>query len=313
MNLESVKAFRWFHLDWRAKAFAFALFDRMPFGNEVYFQVQRRVTRTLPRELTPTSVTARRFVEHADVLRQHAGARGLGGLSILEFGAGWDLYGNLTGWCLGFERQSVFDLTRWARPDQINFVLAHLRSDPPAGAIRTPQVMLPTSGPFEPTLKQAYGIDYFAPADAGATGRPDGSFDAVVTTSVLEHIPPAQIARILTECHRLLPPGAIMSHVIDYSDHYAHSDAAITPYNFLAFEAPDWRRFNPDIHFQNRMRHADYAALFEAAGFRVLSAAFEQPDNPQALLARVNLSTEFAGRTQAELAPLLGHYVVERI
>ena len=87
-----------------------------------------------------------------------------------------------------------------------------------------------------------------------------------MTTSVLEHIPPEQIARILREAHRILPPGgAIMSHVIDYSDHYAHSDARITPYHYLSFEEPTWRRFNPGIHYQNRLRHVDYRPLFESA------------------------------------------------
>lgn len=289
------------------------MFDRMPLGRQLYFQVQRRVTHTIPRVLSPTTATARWFVEHTRVLGSYAGEQGLSGISLFEFGAGWDLYGNCVSWCLGIERQTVYDLTRWARADQINIVLKHLRRDPPPGAVRTPQVMLPTKGPFEAELKRHYGIDYHAPADAGATGQPDASFTGVVTTSVLEHIPPAQIARLLDECHRLLPIGAVMSHVIDYSDHFAHSDPAITPYNFLTFEEEAWRRFSPDIHFQNRMRHSEYGPLFEAAGFKILSAESSQPDDADELIARVELSQSFAGRPIAELAPLVGHYVVQRV
>lgn len=308
-----MKAFRDFKIDWRAKSVAYNVFDRMPLGRQLYFQVQRRVTHTIPRVLSPTAVTARWFMEHARVLASHANGHGLPGVSLFEFGAGWDLYGNCVGWCLGMERQTVYDLTRWARADQINIVLEHLRQDPPPGAVRTPQAMLPRRGPFEAELQRRYGIDYRAPADAGATGQPDGAFTGIATTSVFEHIPPAQLARLLGECRRLLPVGGVMSHVIDYSDHFAHSDPAITPYNFLAFEDAAWGRFSPDIHFQNRMRHADYGALFEAAGFKVLSAASSQPDDADQLLARVRLSRSFARRPIAELAPLVGHYVVQRV
>lgn len=308
-----MKAFRKFKMSWRTKALAFNTFDRMPLGRAVYYLVQRRVTKTIPRVLSPTASTARWFLEHAKVFESHSGDRGLGATSLFEFGAGWDLYGNCVAWCLGVGRQTVYDLTRWAKPDQINIVLQHLRDEPPPGAVRVPEAMLPTSNPFEAELKRVYGISYVAPDDAGATGLPSGSFDGVCTTSVLEHIPPHQITRIMTECHRLLPSGAVMSHVIDYSDHFAHSDPIITPYNFLSMDDRTWHRFNPGIHFQNRLRHADYAKLFETAGFRVLSARCEQPDDAADMLSRVALSADFADRPPAELMPLVGHYVVQRI
>ena len=308
-----MKAFRKFKMNWRTKALAFNMFDRAPFGHEIYYLVQRRVTKTIPRVLNPTAFTARWFVEHARVLGEHAPSGEIGSLSLFEFGAGWDLYGNCVAWCLGAERQTVYDLTRWAKPDQINVVLEHLRREPPPGAVRVPATLLPTRGPFEPDLLRAYGIDYRAPADAGATALPDGSIDAVSTTSVLEHIPVEQIVRILTECHRLLSPGAVMSHVIDYSDHFAHSDPLITPYNFLSMSAEHWRRYNPGIHYQNRLRHADYAGLFEKTGFKILSARCEQPEDAAAMLQTVSLSPEFRGRSTADLAPLVGHYVVQRM
>lgn len=307
-------AFRKVTIDWRLKAAAFNVFDRLPFGRNVYFQVQKHVTHTVPRLLSPTADTARWFLEHARVINEHCeAAGGLGGAALFEFGAGWDLYGNCVSWCLGAERQTVYDLTRWARAEQINIVLEHLKTDPPPGAVRVPTVLLPTVGPFEPTLLQAYGIDYVSPADAGATGRPDQSFDVAVTTSVLEHIPPAQILRLLRECHRVLPRGAVMSHVIDYSDHFAHSDPAITPYNYLSFDEARWQRYNPDIHYQNRLRHIDYRPLFEQAGFTIVSDYHSQPDDASDLLARVKLSSEFASRPTDELLPLVGHYVVQRV
>ena len=146
------------------------MFDRLPFGKEAYYQVQRRITHTVPRQLHPTEQTARWFLQHARVLSDHAGPAGLGSLAIFEFGAGWDLYGNCVAWCLGADRQVVFDLTRWARPDLINLSLEHLRQNPPPGAVRVPETLVPTKGRFEDRLREIYGIEYNAPGDAGATG-----------------------------------------------------------------------------------------------------------------------------------------------
>jgi hypothetical protein len=47
-------------------------------------------------------------------------------------------------------------------------------------------------------------IQYLAPADAADTGLPDASVDYHISTTVFEHIPGADIARILKEAKRIL-------------------------------------------------------------------------------------------------------------
>lgn len=306
-----MSAFRAFKMDWRAKAAAFRLFDAAPLGDRLYYLAQRRITRTVPRRLSPTAATARRFLEHFEALRRHGVDPGRA--RLFEFGAGWDLYGNLVAWCHGAERQLVFDLNRWARPDQVNHVIRHLAADPPPGAARLPErPVREDPRHFEADLLELYGIDYRAPADAGATGLPDGSIDAVLTTSVLEHVPAPQIRRLMAECRRLMHAGSVMSHIIDYSDHYAHSDDGIGPYNFLRFTEEEWRRFNPGIHHQNRMRHADHLRLFAECGLAVVEERSERPPDAEALLAGVALADPFRGRPAAELAPVVGHVVLRR-
>ena len=303
---------RSFKIGWRKKAALFKFFDRMPFGRAIYSGVQRYITHTVPRRFAPTIQTAHIFVDHVRSIAAFEKEKNLADLALFEFGAGWDLYSNCVTWCLGADNQVVYDLNRWARPSQINLALSHLKTDPPPGAVRIPDVLLPVTGKFDEVLRRTYGINYQAPADAGETGLAVGMIDAVVSTSVLEHIPPDQIERILRECRRVLRPGGIMSHLIDYSDHYAHSDLSITPYNFLAFEDSDWDRFNPNIHFQNRLRHSDYRRLFEKAGFQILSASSSQPENARELLCGIELSPNFAARAVSELAPIEGHFIVRR-
>ena len=114
------------------------------------------------------------------------------------------------------------------------------------------------------SLRKLYGIEYRAPCDARATGLAADSVDCVTSTSTLEHIDPSDIGGILRECHRILRADGIMSMAVDYTDHYA-----ISQYNFLRYSDRAWKMFNPQLHFQNRQRHADYVRLFEASGFEL--------------------------------------------
>jgi hypothetical protein len=63
-----------------------------------------------------------------------------------------------------------------------------------------------------------------------------------------------------------------MSFQIDYQDHYSYFDDRISSYNFLRFDDRTWRRYNPSLHFQNRLRHRDYLDLFEGAGLDVVAS-----------------------------------------
>lgn len=300
-----------FRIGWRAKAFAYATLDAMPFGSFLYRQLQRHVTGTIPRQLAPTAGTSRDYLKGLEAIRAHYHAP-IAGARFLEFGAGWDLYANLVLWCYGVNDQFAFDLRRLASPDQINHVIRHLKADPPPNAVRVPARTLAESASFGSELREVYGISYVAPVDAGNTGLPDGSVDIITTTSVLEHVPFDQLRPILAECRRLMHERSVMNHVIDYSDHYAHSDASITQYNFLGFDESEWRRFNPAIHYQNRARHGEYRALFLEAGFRVVDEHVEQPGDAARQLASVALAGRFRSMSTDALAPTSGQFILRK-
>jgi hypothetical protein len=167
-----VAAFRKFKMGWREKARAFRFFDAVPLGHRMYYFAQKNITGALPRPLHPTSLTASRFLDHLAVAKRHD-KHPLSELTVFEFGAGWDLYSNITMWCYGVKSQIVYDRSFWARPDQINIVIQHLRKDPPEGACRLPTQLLDRSD-FKRSLEELYGIRYNAPADASHTDLPDG-------------------------------------------------------------------------------------------------------------------------------------------
>ena len=305
-------AFRRFKINWRLKVVAFWFFTVLPRGGELYLFFQKYVSKTVPRRMSPTSYTARSFVENWKSLESHFGRDSLPNIQMFEFGAGWDLFGNLIYWCMGANNQLVYDQTRWARPEQINTAIRHLQTDPPAGATRVPSRQIRLEAEFwEADLKEFYGIVYRAPADAAATKLPDESIDAIVTTSVFEHLPHPVALAILKECRRILRKSGVMSHAIDYSDHYAHSDATIGPYNFLKYSSEHWRLCNPSIHYQNRLRHVDYETMFLKTRFVVVEAKSVVPAEKENSIELITLAPEYTGRNRDDLAPIYGQFVLQ--
>jgi hypothetical protein len=92
----------------------------------------------------------------------------------------------------------------------------------------------------------------------------------VTSCDVLEHVPAADIRAILAESHRVLRDDGLQRIRIDYQDHYWYFDERVTPYGFLRFDSAAWRRFNPALHFQNRLRHDELLSLVSETGWTVV-------------------------------------------
>lgn len=300
-------AFRRFKIDWKLKAAAFNFLSIAPFGETLYYLLQRYVTKTIPRQLAPTEETGAAQITHARKFL----LRGihLDETTLFEFGAGWDLYSNIILYCFGANRQITVDIRRWVKAEAVNAVIKHLQVDPPRGSVRRPPGCI--RQPYlEQDLREIYGIIYRAPLDATALDFADDSVDLITTTSVLEHIPDETLQGIMHECYRVLRSGGLMSHVIDYSDHYAHSDPQINEFNYLAFDDASWVKYNPGIHFQNRRRSAYFKWLFRANGFAVREAApwYGKAD----ALDEIPVHPQFREYPRAELLELGCHFVVQK-
>lgn len=291
-------------IDWRTKALAFRFFSAVPGGGTLYYLTQKYVTRSFPRD---PARHAKWPTEHANVFRRVY--RGdIAAARLFEFGAGWDLHANLVQWCYGINHQVVVDISRLARLELVNDIIEYLMTSPPPGCVRVPEVRLSSLHALEPL----YGIRYLAPADARATGLEPGSIDLVCTTSVLEHVPPPALEQIMRECHRICHERSVLSHVVDYTDHYAHTDPSIGEFNFLRFTDREWSRFSPALHYQNRLRHFEYAEIFRRAGFRVIREETNVAGSGPADLAAVPLAGRFQSMTPVQILPRTGHWVLAR-
>jgi SAM-dependent methyltransferase len=274
-------------IGWRGKALLQQVFSRVPAGERMNLLLQRYVTRSLP----ISDEKLRSMVDHA---RQHLAAVGprlsrpLGDATFYEFGAGWELSLALALHTLGVGKQVLVDIRPLGRADLINDVIERLG--------------LPLKIKNVGELS-SYGIEYRAPCDARGTGLPDDSIDVITSTNTMEHIPPDDLDGILLECARILRPDGVASFLVDYQDHWSYFDSSLSPYHFLRYSEREWRRWNPSLHYQNRLRHRDYVGKIERAGFEILEIKTRGGSAEDlAALAQLPLDASFGGYTPAELA-----------
>jgi hypothetical protein len=230
-------------MDWRIKCLAFYAMNK-----RLYDFAQKRLTGRYFATITDEELRAYQF--HIDNFKA-SGAR-----TALEIGAGRNLLCSLLLSRAG-AKVFAYDLNRLATVEQVNGVIDQLRE------------RLGGDWPALSTLDDLwkYSIDYRAPADARSTGLTQVDF--ICSTSTLEHIPQEDLKKIHAECVRLKP--RLVSHIVDYHDHYASFDKSISMTNFYRYGEARWKLWNPPKHYQNRLRHSDQIALLQEAGLQVVS------------------------------------------
>jgi SAM-dependent methyltransferase len=280
-------------LNWKLKGIAFRVLQVLPGRRALYRLLQRFVTGNALVTITDPLLRLHRY-QADNYLR---GPRGI----AVEFGGGRDLITPLLLSHAGVPEILVFDIERLSSPAQVNNTIRQLRAKIPG---EWPEVT-----DCDADLERKYRIRYRAPGDARAMGLPAGSVSYVCSTSVLEHIPLADIERILEECKRVAAPGAVFSHVIDYSDHYRYSDSSLSFFNFYRFTERQWRWWNPPAHYQNRLRHSDFVKLFERSGYSTIEARFAEASADS--LANVPLAVPFQHYAPQDLLIYSAYFVLK--
>ncbi|MHB1834850.1 MAG: class I SAM-dependent methyltransferase [Solirubrobacteraceae bacterium] len=135
-----------------------------------------------------------------------------------------------------------------------------------------------------------------------ALGLPKRSVNLLVSNNTLEHIQPHVLRELLIELRRLAAPGAVMSHFIDMSDHYAHFDPGISEFNYMRYRDRAWQFANNPLHYQNRLRVSDYRRLIQDARFQLVCEDSERGSPRE--LARIRLAPRFRRYTDEDLLTL---------
>lgn len=237
-------------IPWKLKSLLFRVLTFCP--PEALYFVQQHVTRHAKVDITEPYIGweyHRKVIESGNIQ------------TVIEFGAGKNLAQNLY-LSAYVKNQTVIDLFPMMDLELVNDAIRQLIE------IGAPIDGRPVSSAGE--LEEIYGIRYLAPLDLRRSGLPSNSFDLCISTNTLEHIPVKDIESILIELRRLLRHTGGVSTMIDYSDHYAHGDPKIGRLNYLQYTEEEWEKHNHSNHYQNRLRHAHFGAMFKKARFELV-------------------------------------------
>jgi SAM-dependent methyltransferase len=297
-------------MDWRVKGGIQKVLGRVPFGERLHYELQKRAggLRQFDRELTAKIEDWRLMVTHLrSVEIPVAGTR------FLEMGTGWYPTFPFCLYLAGARSVITVDLNRYLKPDLTLRMAAALARFTPTIAMATgrpePEIAesqrkLEAAVRRGASLEEATGgvVAYRAPSDASATGLPDASLDVVFSNSVLEHVPGEVIERCLVEARRILCPGGVVFHSVNCGDHYAYADSTIHQLNYLQFSDEDWRACNNEFLYQNRLRAIDFIDMTRAAGFTIEVDTSRPHPKRLAQLETIKVHPQFSRYSREQLA-----------
>jgi SAM-dependent methyltransferase len=195
--------------------------------------------------------------------------------TILELGTGWHPIVPIALHLCGYQQIASVDLVRHCTRASVYATAERLTELHQRGTLRDllPEYDGVTAEKLAEKLA-TIGAKELDPAELGITFLlrdarqlpfQTGSIGSVVSNNVLEHIYPQVLLPTLQELRRTLSTVGVMSHIVDLSDHFAHLDPSITPYNFLRFSDAAWRWIDNSIQPQSRLRVDDYLDLLQSA------------------------------------------------
>lgn len=267
-------------MHWKIKAFIQNAIARLPaaVSHPAYYAVQRSFGSLRRVDPLPTlRIAARiaRAIRQADASIERA--------TLLEIGTGRRLVLPITMWLLGANRIVTCDLHAYLRYDLVREDLQILKSE--ADLVRRILADLDldrdrfdsllhfsgTNGRL-PDLLKLCKIEYLAPADAADLPLSDHSVNLHLSTSVLEHIAEPQLIRILGEGARIITEDGLFVHCIDHSDHFSHSDPALSAVNFLRYSDARWSRLAGNrFMYMNRLQVDDYSRIFRLCQHEIVA------------------------------------------
>ncbi len=294
-------------MDWRVKAIVQGVLSRAPGGMWVNSGLQALAggRRDLAQHVDDKVVDD--WLVHARHLRELNFE--LPGRTMLEVGTGWLPVMPLCFALAGVARCITIDLNRHLQLRHVPAVLARLGAHLDAMAQACGQSAAPLRERWQAwanikdgaALLRAAGIEYQAPGDATASGLGAASVDLVFSNSVLEHVPAAVLAALMVETVRLLRPGGLALHNVNCGDHYAYFDRSITAVDYLRFSEREWRRWNNDLLYQNRLRAIDFTQAAQAAGLHIVMDHHRARADLLARLSEITVAEPFRHLPNEEL------------
>lgn len=279
-------------MNFKYKCFLQILFSNLYKGEMLNYFFQRYVTRSLP--ISDLFFKQRILYSYDLFLKfQKYNLLSENTKRYYEFGAGWDLLTPLSMSALGFN-VSCIDIRRLVFGDLIANSLYRLDNFSDDSVRGKFQKFDYSSGDVLRFLERSKSFCYYAPKDARNTGFEKDYFDFASSTEVFEHVPEKDLYNILIETYNILKPGGIFILKIDYRDHWAFFDKNISIYNYLKYSDQEWERYNPSLHYQNRLRHIDHIKIIKKTSFEIVNVDLNLPSHEELIqLKSLKVSEKF--------------------
>lgn len=173
-------------------------------------------------------------------------------------------------------------LETYAFPSFLNSISKHLTKDRKKKITQALKGFNDSSSPIS-----------FMPADSIGRAKNDSTLDLIFSQAVLEHID--DLPQTYAMCSKLLRPGGLMSHTIDFKCHGVSKEWN----GHWAYPSLLWRiLMGRRAYFINRKPLSDHLQLLDEHGFDVvLLDKFHQ----HSALTRRDLAKEFYSLTQEDL------------
>tara|TARA_B100000941_G_scaffold284727_1_gene255846 strand:+ start:470 stop:1309 length:840 start_codon:yes stop_codon:yes gene_type:complete len=240
-----------FQINWKLKAFLYKVFQSLRLTKSLYF-IQKYITRR-------SKINIQKIDPHWE--RHESSIRKNNCISLLEIGAGKSLEQNIYfSYIFNNQlKQTVIDINKMIDFNLFNdasLIISNLLNLKFKGKVTNQEEIL-----------NKYNIQYLAPHKLSDLSKK--KFDICVSTTTLEHFSLQDLNNFLLEVKKILKEGGLISSIIDYSDHYSHTDKNINSLNFLKFDESDWVKYNNSYLYQNRLRHQDYRKLFNDFNYEI--------------------------------------------
>lgn len=267
-------------MKWTTKSKIQNSIARLPtkYANHLYYQVLKKtggITTLSPNQRISASIA----------IADAALTQGIppSAASVLEVGTGYRVSLPIGLWLCGIKELTTVDLNPYLKMELVRSDISYIQNN--QGEIESlfnsKKASLLDKGRLKKivnldinssNLLQQFDIKYISPADATKLAIADSSMDLHISYTVLEHIPPPTLSQILVEGSRILCPGGCFIHIVDFSDHFSHSDKSISSANFLRFNEKDWDALaGNQFMYQNRLRFDDYVNIFEECDLSVFT------------------------------------------
>jgi len=263
-------------MDWKTKALIMRVCAAIPGGHSLYTLLQKRFGNLNDDPWSRVAVQEEmaRWLLDAGIT--------IPGKVFFEVGTGHKPIIPICFSLMGAEKIYTADLNRRLDLKLVKGVLRHLlhkretligrwKSFIPEDLLNQRFDMLLHFGSEPERFLQEAGVIYLAPVDARSTQLSDEVIDCHISNTVMEHIEPEILSKIVREACRLLKKDGVALHFIDLSDHFQHQDSSISAINFLKYTDQEWNRIaGNEYAYTNRLRVPDYLAIFNEFPFTVL-------------------------------------------